>query len=426
MARTQVVAIDDDVASNQVLAGQLGDAYEVHVATTGAEGLALARTLKPALLLVSTRLPDMTGFDLQGQAKQDERLRDIPIAFLQQAADTEQEALALDLGAADCLCKPLHPRVLSRRITNVISRETLRKELARREADWLAMLNTIPDLMFRLTRAGTYLSVFARNPELLMVPRRQLIGRSVGDVLTPEATAITLSAIDEAAQEGSSYGHVIELDLPGGHHWFELSVARAGREPDAEQTFILLSRDITRRRLAEQQITHLARYDNLTELPNRGHFIELAEKSIAIAQRSAEGVALLYIDLDKFKPINDLHGHQMGDRVLRLAAQRMQTCLRKADSVGRIGGDEFMILLTGIRSDEDALRVAEKVRTTLEAPMVFDSIPLEISCSVGIALYPVHGHSYHELSHRADMAMYAAKQGGRNAIRSYTELSREG
>lgn len=425
MAKTLILAIDGDLTSGQVLEGFLGEAYEVHWARSAMDGLEMAWASRPALILLNVELPDSSGFDLQLQLKRDVSLRDVPVIFLLKEMNAELESQALEMGAADCLVKPLHPRLLARKVGNVISREMLRVELARREADWRAILQTVPDLMFRIDRKGTYLSVFAHDASLLALPKRQLIGKSVFDVLPADAAAIIMEALAEAAEAGGSYGRVIELEFPDGVHWFELSVARAGRAQAAEQTFILLSRDVTRRKQAELQIRHLARHDPLTALPNRAHFLELAEMSIAIASRSQECVALLYLDLDKFKPVNDTYGHRMGDRVLKEAAARMQACLRKSDSIGRIGGDEFMILLTSVDGIEAARHVADKLRRKLEEPMQYDGVSVAISCSTGIALYPQHGRSFDELSHCADSAMYAAKQAGRNAVQIYSDAGHD-
>ncbi len=419
MEKTEILVVDGDTTSSREMADWFGETYEVLWASTEAEGLDLARTTRPALMLVNHALPSSSGFDFLEHLKQNPRLRDIPIIFVFDQKEVEQEALALDLGVADTITKPYHPRLLARRVSNVVSREMLRTELGRREAEWRAMLNAVPDLMFRLDRRGTYLSVFARNPELLKRPKRQLLSRNVKDVLPPEAAEMTLAAIAEAAESGASYGREIELRLPDGNHWFELSMARADVGQEAEPTFILLSRDITLRKRAELEITRLARQDALTGLPNRGYFIELSERSLAMAQRCNVGLALLYIDLDKFKPINDTHGHQTGDLVLKEAALRMRSGLRSSDTVGSMGGDEFMILLTDVESAESAFQVAEKVRGRLEEPILVDGKSLDLSCSVGIALYPDHAPTFQGLSHCADLAMYAAKREGRNAVKVF-------
>ncbi len=422
MGKTIVVVIDPDVPGIDAIRQGLGEAFEVHAAVNATQGLATARALKPAVLLVSYHLPEMNGLGLLGRIKADPSLKDIPVVFMMESWYVDDEADAMEFGAADCVFKPLNARSVSRRITNVISRETLRFELSRREADWLAILHAIPDLMFRVDSRGTYLGIFARDTELLFKPKRQLLGSRIKDVLPAPAAEIVMEAIADAAKDGSSNGHVIELDLPTGPRWFELSAAKGASQGDKEQTYIVLSRDITRRRLAEERIRHMARVDKLTELPNRAHFLELAEKSIAIAQRSGTCLALLYIDLDRFKPINDSYGHQMGDRVLHEVARRMKSSVRAADTVGRIGGDEFLIILTPAEREEDAVHAAEKVRHELERPMVFDDIPFHISCSIGVALLPQHGDSFDKLSQCADHAMYEAKKGGRNGVRVFSGL----
>ena len=177
--------------------------------------------------------------------------------------------------------------------------------------------------------------------------------------------------------------------------------------------------DITERKALEARMTHLAHYDPLTDLPNRLLFFDRVEQALIQARRAESALALMLLDLDEFKPVNDEHGHAIGDLLLQEAARRMKECLRASDTVGRIGGDEFVILLPVIEHQEDARQVAEKIREELCRPFRLAGKTLQISCSIGIALCPEHGTSVIELSKHADHAMYAAKQQGRNGWRFY-------
>ncbi|SJZ50407.1 PAS domain S-box-containing protein/diguanylate cyclase (GGDEF) domain-containing protein/hemerythrin-like metal-binding domain protein [Trichlorobacter thiogenes] len=175
--------------------------------------------------------------------------------------------------------------------------------------------------------------------------------------------------------------------------------------------------DISELKQIEAQIQHLASYDNLTNLPNRALFSDRIDRALLSTQRHSSKLALFFVDLDQFKPINDELGHDVGDWVLQVAAQRMTESVRESDTVARIGGDEFAVLLQSITTWPDARNVAEKIRTALNRPFITPAgVTLTISCSIGVALYPDNGNTQRDLLHAADEAMYRAKKGGRNAV----------
>jgi diguanylate cyclase (GGDEF)-like protein len=169
----------------------------------------------------------------------------------------------------------------------------------------------------------------------------------------------------------------------------------------------------------KQKYQHLAHHDMLTGLPNRSLFADRLQQMLAQAKRSASPGALIYLDLDKFKPVNDTLGHDIGDLVLKEIAQRLQSSVRESDTVARIGGDEFVVLLPVIETALDANIVAEKIRVALEQTFEINGNQINIGCSIGIAVYPEHGMDEISLMKNADTAMYQAKQNGRNNVQMY-------
>jgi diguanylate cyclase (GGDEF)-like protein/PAS domain S-box-containing protein len=165
-----------------------------------------------------------------------------------------------------------------------------------------------------------------------------------------------------------------------------------------------------------KMLQHLSQHDPLTGLPNRVLFRDSLQQALATARRQFTRVALVFIDLDKFKPVNDRFGHQMGDRVLQEAAARMRLSVRESDSVARIGGDEFVLLLPLVDGVQDAMTVALKVREQLAAPMLIDGREVRISCSSGVALFPDHAGDADQLMSLADSAMYCAKRAGQDQV----------
>ncbi len=176
--------------------------------------------------------------------------------------------------------------------------------------------------------------------------------------------------------------------------------------------------DTTEKKLEEEQIKYMALHDALTDLPNRTLFTDRLHQALTVAQRNKASAALLYIDLDEFKPVNDRYGHKMGDLLLKAVAQRLTKSLRKSETISRLGGDEFAVLLPEIAFPKDALIVAEKIRSQLEDPFIINGKELKISSSIGCAVYPDDGQDDITLTQNADQAMYKAKQNGRNRVYS--------
>jgi diguanylate cyclase (GGDEF)-like protein/PAS domain S-box-containing protein len=180
-----------------------------------------------------------------------------------------------------------------------------------------------------------------------------------------------------------------------------------------------ISTDITEKKDFEEHLRHMAQYDALTRLPNRALFGDRLQQVFSTVKRTHEHFGLMFIDLDKFKPVNDTYGHEAGDSLLKQAAQRMQSCVRESDTVARIGGDEFVVLLASLKYDEDAQEIGEKIRHALNLPFPIAGNSLNISSSIGVAIYPAHGDNEKELIKNADLAMYYAKENGRNNVTIY-------
>lgn len=167
-------------------------------------------------------------------------------------------------------------------------------------------------------------------------------------------------------------------------------------------------------REANKQLRDLALYDSLTGLPNRMLLDDRMARAAESADRGGRSFALMFVDLDRFKPVNDTYGHSVGDRLLKAVAERLAGCIRKVDTTARVGGDEFVVVLSEIGSREDAAMVGRKIVDELARPFFIDRHELSISCSIGVAVYPEDGKELHALKANADVAMYHAKQNGRN------------
>lgn len=214
-------------------------------------------------------------------------------------------------------------------------------------------------------------------------------------------------------------GELINKRKNGEIYWEDAYIAPV-KQPSGEVThFVAAKIDITDRKAMEEQVQRLAQYDPLTDLPNRRLFSDRLQQALALAERDRTRLALMFLDLDRFKPINDKYGHAMGDVVLKEVATRIQSSLRASDTLARIGGDEFVVLLPNVSSVRDVVGVAEKVREVLNQPFIVDGQVMSLSSSAGIALYPEHGDTEQSLVRNADTAMYYAKEDGRNNVQVY-------
>ena len=218
---------------------------------------------------------------------------------------------------------------------------------------------------------------------------------------------------------GSWRGEIWDRRKDGEIYFKWLSINLVRDETGKLTHHVAVFADISERKAAEERMQHLAHHDVLTGLPNRALFSDRLQQGLAQAKRDKTHLALMFLDLDKFKPVNDKFGHATGDLLLKEVAKRLQNCVRGSDTVSRIGGDEFVVLLPTIEAEQDAMLVADKMLHVLSQPFELAGHSLRISGSIGIAVYPEHGVDERMLTHSADIAMYYAKSGGRNNARLY-------
>lgn len=241
----------------------------------------------------------------------------------------------------------------------------------------------------------------------------EVIGRSVFDFIYVEDKQKTSTTVDSIllGQTQTSFEN----------RWLHKSgkivhVLWSARWSEQHQLRIAVAHNITERKQMEQHLEYLAKHDPLTLLPNRATVNERLQKSLVGARASDTNLHVLFIDVDKFKQINDNHSHSIGDQVLQQIAQRLLNCVRDSDTVGRIGGDEFIVLLNNISSTETVLNLAQKMCSAVAKPFQILGLSLDLSLSIGIASYPEHGRNSETLLQLADDAMYQAKKAGGNRV----------
>lgn len=315
---------------------------------------------------------------------------------------------------------------LSKRTTKVeLIREL--KTLQLKLQEYRLLLDESSDPIFAFYRDGRYRYVNKAFADGVGHDRIYIIGRTIWDIFSRDEADRRFAVVKWVFENGQT--RIIEVRVPrsDGDRYYVTTVKPIFDIDGAVDSVICISKDITDRKLIEEKLAHMAQYDSLTNLPNRALFSDRLQHAISEAVRNRTRLALLFIDLDNFKTVNDTCGHSVGDILLQEAAQRLQACVRKSDTVGRIGGDEFVILLPGIEDDAYALAVAEKIRQSLSQP--FDPQECQyrmISASIGVAVYPDHGSCEIELIRNADDALYRAKESGRNGVRLYQPAKAHG
>ncbi|MGR2737899.1 diguanylate cyclase domain-containing protein [Billgrantia sp. Q4P2] len=287
-------------------------------------------------------------------------------------------------------------------------------------------LNAIGDAVLAIDLHGTVTFMNRVAESLTGWSETEAIGKPLSRVfhrVDGKTHQTTISPGQRAIEENKKIGLALDCVLvrqDGSKLEIEDSATpihdREGRVTGA----VIVFHDASRSQVILERMAYLAQHDALTGLPNRALLMERLSRAIGLARRHRHLVALLYLDLDAFKPINDSLGHALGDSLLQAVAGRLQDCMRDIDTVCRQGGDEFVILLAEIRKPEDATKVAEKLLHILGKPYRIQGHELLITLSVGISLYPDDAEDADTLMHNADMAMYHTKRNGRNGHQCFT------
>ena len=291
-------------------------------------------------------------------------------------------------------------------------------ELASTRDQLQATLDALPDLMFELDSEGRVHDIHTARHDLLVVPRTDLLGARIDEFFPQEVAQSLRDALERAGELGSSSGEY-QLDGSDGPQWFEFTVSRKSSSHLPRLHFIVLARDVSARKKAEERVHYLANYDALTGLPNRSQFAEHLGYAVSLAKREEHRIALLFVDLDHFKYINDSLGHVIGDRLLIELSSRLRALLREVDTLARLGGDEFIVMIPAV-DERGAAEVATKLIDSIRQPVQIGLHELTVTASVGLSMYPEDGTDLDELLKKADSAMYRSKAAGRNSYAFFT------
>jgi len=369
---------------------------------------------------------DLTFPDSGGMATFDKLFQaapGVPILIVSGADGEETARQAVRRGARDYVIKsPADGYRLKRTVRAMLESRAAEARLSENEVANMT-LDSIGEAVLRTDLQGiiTYLNRIAEN--MTGWSREEAQGRPVAEVLriiddasrAPVGNALGLATKeDQAAGSMASCSNCILVRRDGSEVGIESTTTLIREHDESVTGAIVAFRDVSAARAKSLEMSHLAQHDVLTDLPNRVLFNDRLTQAIALAQRQGKQLAVMFVDLDHFKKINDSLGHDVGDKLLRSVAGRLKACVRRSDTTSRLGGDEFVVLLSQVEHAEDAAISAVKTLRALTAPHIIDSKSLDIGVSIGVSTYPIDGQDAESLISRADNAMYEAKQRGRN------------
>lgn len=301
-------------------------------------------------------------------------------------------------------------------IRNDISgRKQMEEELKRSEEKYRLITENTTDLISVVDREGHFLYLSPSHEAVLGCKTGQ-VGSSLLPWIVEDDREIMSEAIQHAFSSRKSRQIEYRLCTAARQEiWVETTINPVITAAGTVRKLVLVSRDVTERKKSEQKIHHLAYHDTLTDLPNRRLFVQYLSKELSQAKRVGSKLAVLFLDLDRLKDINDTWGHDVGDLILIEAAKRLKGCIRNHDMVARLGGDEFTIVLTSVSGKEEVESIVHRLQSLLQKPLVLAGQTFTLSMSIGIALYPQDGVEADDLLKRADTALYVVKSRGRNS-----------
>lgn len=418
----RVLLVEDDAVARCAAAGILsrhvGTVWE---AADGEEGLRLFRQHEPDLVVSDLVMPQRDGLSLARQIKAESPVT--PIIITTSHSDSSVLLDAIDIGVERYVLKPLRAQALLDAVTACARTARLEAEhrltatVFRASSEAIMITDTenrIVDVNPAFTRITGYprSEVLGRNPRLLQ-----------SGIQSDNFYREMWAAIN---QNGHWRGEIWNRRRNGELYPEWLTLDRVLSPEGAVLNYVAMWSDISERKEAEARIHYLAHYDALTDLPNRVLFNDRFNQALLHARRYNQAVALMFVDLDRFKVVNDTLGHRVGDELLKQVAERLRQCVREEDTVSRQGGDEFVVLLTGLDTSSSAALVAEKILTALAQPVYFEGHELAVTGSVGIACYPGDGADPETLMKNADLAMYRAKNVGRNNYQFFSPELEQG
>ena len=438
-----ILVVDDDVRMTQSVRELLAAyGYSSMTAGGGEEALRVLAENDIDLMLLDLNMPGVDGYQVMRQVSEHHPGTDIVVISGETTFESATEALRN--GAQDFLRKPYAPDRLIQILNGVLHKQRLEQNIRevnqRLEASehrYRFIVNNSPDIIYMLDDQGRFAFINERVTGLLGYKPEEILGKHYSELVHKEDLEKARYAFDER-RTGLRASHDIELrllckDTSLPYRYFEsrsitIELNAMGmyqkKLSEDDRGFLGtygVARDISERKRAEEIINFQLYHDLLTNLPNRALFRDRLNLAISQARRQDTQLAVMFLDMDRFKVINDSLGHLAGDQLLQAVAGRLTTCLRDSDTLARVGGDEFNLLIPDITGREDAVMIVSKIFDQLKQPVELEGHEVFVSFSIGIALFPQDGASMEVLVKNADMAMYHTKSHGKNGYEFFSD-----
>ena len=430
-----ILVVEDDVRNRKLLEMLLApEGYRTLGVASGEEALELIARQAPDLILLDVILPGMSGLELARLLKLDPATSNIPIIMVTARIDREVRLEGLKAGAEEFLTKPIDRAELWLRVRNLLRLKTLSDQLADQSANleqqiqsrtvdlrrFRSAMDVTEDAIFLISRrTQLFVEVNTTACRMFGYSREELLRMGPADL--SDASRQYYARFYDAAIMNGTLTEVVDAELRRRDgSTLQVEVRRHAVAADDDWIVVAVLRDITARKEAEERLHRLAHYDSVTGLPNRTLFYATLGKTLVRAAGLKWTVAVLFIDLDRFKSINDTQGHAAGDELLRQFSNRLVGCVRLRDTIGRLGGDEFALILTMDDAQHGAAQAVAKIRDVLREPFDLGGQMVTVTASIGITVYPDDAGDAESLIKFADTAMYRAKQAGRDTSRFFT------
>ncbi len=424
-----VLIVDDEQGQLDSLSELMSlSGYEVSTARSGNEATRMLDENAYDTILLDLSMPDGDGYSVIDHVI--DKAIHTKIVVVSGNTDFESTRSALKKGAYDFLKKPYVPDELLATVKNAtnkkqleLANQTIHHKLEESEHLHRFIVDHSPDIVFMLDKEGRFTFLNDTVYQSLGFDKNELIGEHYSKLVASQSKDQAKYVFTER-RSGQRKSRNVELKLKcsddAEFRYFDttsmsidLNNSTIHGNGPIEGTYGV-ARDVTEKKQAQEMINYQAYHDMLTRLPNRALMEDRLNLAITHAVRNKQKLAVMFLDLDRFKWVNDTLGHAIGDRLLQSVSQRLENCLRKGDTLARFGGDEFALFLPNIHDEGDASIIADKILAELKEPFTVDDHDLYVTSSIGIAMYPDSGLTIETLIASADLAMYAAKGNGKN------------
>jgi len=432
---------DADTSFRFLIAETLKQAgFSVEEVDNPNSAMAAFQRLSPDIVLLDAGVPHLAGISVCEDIRRLSEGYATPVIIIGVLDDMESVKRAYGAGATDIISKPVNMEVLSHRVHYLVRSSMVLESLRLSEAR-LAEAQ-------RIAKIGSWEHNILTGEMFWSEEAYRLLGMdSIGSRVSSGQFRVAAHMRGEAGFEqslldiitkGKSFSTDLQLARPDGEDRYIHVEAQINKDETGRPVWTVgYVQDVTERRQTEKKIRKLAYYDTVTDLPNRSLFRDYFNHAIALAKRNNRMMAVLFIDLDRFKQVNDTFGHSTGDDLLRQVAERLTSCVREGDYVSRdifdgtideqdsriarFAGDEFLVLLENINDYYDAAKVAQRIKDRLSTPFEIGNNEMSVTPSIGISIYPLDGDNLEDIIKRSDIAMYHAKEMGRNNFQFYSD-----